>query len=619
MSKKEKDSIKNNETTKTKDKKDKKLNKFADFLEKRMAVEPAKVLALVVLSVIALASMMSFFGNTVAQKPDLTYPEVLEMLESGNVSEVTLYKGSATFTLKDKNGRVYKAINPDYDEFKKDILETGVQITMAESTVGDALLLIAVEMPMLLLMMMFVVAIGSSMTSTARQMYKILKTDDGITFDDIAGMSETKEEIMFFVDQIKNADKLKKYNARPPKGILFKGPPGTGKTMLARAVAGEAGVPFISCSGSDFIEMFVGLGAQRVRNLWRVAEANAPCVLFIDEIDAVGRRRNGSASGGAQESNQTLNALLQKMDGLDKKPGIYVIAATNRLDDLDPALLRPGRFDKILHVGAPKSKKDRDEIVSLYLKDKELEKGLTVDKVSNLMYGFSGAEIASTVNEAVLCSIHAGREGVISLRDIDDAAIKLKVQGVVTSHSSEEDRYRASVHEAGHAVISLVLGRKVAKVSVLPYSSGIGGITVQDAEQFENKSLRTKEDLIKDMEVCLGGYNSEKVLLGDISVGSSDDLKVATNIAFQMYNNYGMMGDKMISISYLRDCGAITADNSECLDLDKVNKLIKDESAIVERLINNNVILIKKLVDMLMTSEIVIEPTLEMIEAHEIN
>lgn len=576
-----------------------------------MIINPRTFMAIGLLIGILIISIAQVFKNTAVTAPDISYAEVIELIENDEIENVILYKGAMTYEINTTDGNTYKAVNPDYDRFKQDLLESGVEIKTAESTMQDALITMAVQVPLLLLLCVMIISVMGTFGNAGKQIFKVFKPSEIIGFDKIAGMSETKEEVRFFVEQIQNADILKKYGAKPARGLLFKGPPGTGKTMLAKAIAGEANIAFISCSGSDFVEMFVGLGAARVRSLWKVAETNAPCILFIDEIDAVGRRRNGAASGGETENNQTLNALLQKMDGLGTNSGIYVIAATNRLEDLDPALIRPGRFDKILHIGPPNSKKDRDEIIQLYLKDKELDENVTLDSISNLMYGFSGAEIASTINEAVLCSIHNERNGIISLKDIDDAAMKLRVQGVVSSHVSKEDKYIAAVHEAGHAIVSLKLGRKVSKVSVIPYTSGVGGMTSQDAHQIEKRKIQSKKDLEDSLKICFGGYSAETCIFGEPSIGSSDDLKKASEIAFGMINSYGMNGDNLVNAIHLKHLGLI--DKTDETLIDKVNTILNSKLDEVNQIILGSKDEILKLADKLMASEIVIEPTLEML------
>ena len=430
--------------------------------------------------------MINAYNTTAPAAGNMSYLQFKDKLENSQVLEAEFIKSQETFKVTLADGTTYNVIDPDHDEFRKELLESGVIIQVRQQTADEALRSVLATVPYMILIFVFMWYILKSVGGQTTTLFKVLKPEDIVTFDDVAGMSETKKEVEFAVSQLKNRTKLKEIGARPCKGIILEGPPGTGKTLLAKAIAGEAGVPFISTSGADFVEMFVGLGAARVRNLWELALTNAPCVIFIDEIDAVGKRRSSSSDAASTEGNQTLNALLQRMDGLGVGTGIFVVAATNRIQDLDPALLRPGRFDKHLYVGPPRSKKDRDEVITVHMKGKKFDENFDFDSASKLMFGLSGAEIEQVLNESVLVSLQRGGDGVVTVEDVDKAAMKLRASGVATTHTSESDREITAIHEAGHAIASLALGRKVSKVSIMPYSSGIGGMTVEDTDSKED-------------------------------------------------------------------------------------------------------------------------------------
>lgn len=560
--------------------------------------------------VVALMSMLIILGteayNTTAPaKTDMTYNEFVKNVNNDNVDSVTIIKSQDTFNVSLKNGEKYSVINPNHDTFKLELLEKGVNIQTSKQTAPEAIRNILGTLPLLILAAFLIFYLSKTTVLGARTMFKVLKPEDTISFNDVAGMSESKKEVMFAVEQIKQSNKLASIGAIPTRGIILEGPPGTGKTMLAKAIAGEADVPFISTSGSDFIEMFVGLGAARVRALWELAETNAPCVLFIDEIDAVGRRRSGGGDGATTESNQTLNALLQKMDGLETNTGVFVVAATNRISDLDPALLRPGRFDKQLYIGPPKSKKDRDEIIRVHLKNKRLKDESLLDNVSKLMFGMSGAEIAQILNESVLISLSKGREGIIDIEDVDEASMKLRASGVVTKHTSDNEREIISVHEAGHAVISSLLGRKIAKVSIVPYSSGIGGITIQDTDEMEGRKLKTKSDILIDLKVLLSGKAAEEIILGQSSSGASNDIERASIIAYNLVNNLGMHDENLINIDIIGNTNNIIVDNK--INIDRANKLLLDNFNEVKDMVRNNKTSILALRDKLLENETVLE------------
>ena len=362
--------------------------------------------------------------------------------------------------------------------------------------------------------------------------------DSKVKFDDVAGCDAEKAELVEVVDYLKEPKKYTKYGAKLPKGILLVGPPGTGKTLLAKAVAGEAGVPFYSISGSDFVEMFVGVGAGRVRDLFKTAKQNAPCVVFIDEIDAVGRQRGAGLGGGNDEREQTLNQLLVELDGFEENSGIIVIAATNRDDVLDPALLRAGRFDRQVTVSLP-DKTGREAIFKVHAKNKKLDPNIDFGFLAKRTVGFSGADIASILNDAAILAIR-GKKEFITLADIDEA-IDRRIAGPARASKglTEKERIRVAHHESGHAIIGLTLpdADKVRKITIIPRGR-TGGHVLMSPD--EDRFLMTKKEL--EAEICglLGGRTAEEVFFNDVSTGASNDIERATLIARSMVVEYGM-------------------------------------------------------------------------------
>ena len=377
--------------------------------------------------------------------------------------------------------------------------------------------------------------------------------DSKVKFDDVAGCEEEKAEMVEIVDYLKDPKKFTKYGAKLPKGVLLVGPPGTGKTLLAKAVAGEAGVPFYSISGSDFVEMFVGVGAGRVRDLFKTAKQNAPCLIFIDEIDAVGRQRGAGLGGGNDEREQTLNQLLVELDGFEENSGIIVIAATNREDVLDPALLRAGRFDRQITVSLP-DKAGREAIFKVHAKNKKIDPTIDFGNLAKRTVGFSGADIANILNEAAILAIRGKRE-FITIGDIDEA-IDRRIAGPAKSSKglSEAERKRVAYHESGHAIIGLTLPNadKVRKITIIPRGR-TGGHVLMGPE--EDRFLLTKKEL--EAEICglLGGRVSEEVFFDDVSTGASNDIERATLIARTMVVEYGM--SSLGPIQYEKPSGSV--------------------------------------------------------------
>jgi len=367
-----------------------------------------------------------------------------------------------------------------------------------------------------------------------------MASDNGkkVGFDDVAGEDEEKEELQEVVSFLKDPAKFQEMGARIPKGVLLVGPPGTGKTLLAKAVAGEAGVPFFSISGSDFVEMFVGVGASRVRDLFEQAKKNSPCIVFIDEIDAVGRRRGAGLGGGHDEREQTLNQLLVEMDGFGVYEGIIIIAATNRPDILDPALLRPGRFDRQVVVGYP-DVKGREEILKVHSKNKPLGEDVKLEVVAKTTAGFTGAELENLMNEAALLAVKNDRKA-ISMADLNEAMIKVVVgQEKKSRKISDKEKNLTAYHEAGHAIVTRLMPGQdpVHQVSIIPRGRA-GGYTMHLPT--EDKMYNSKKEMLNNIIVLLAGRVAEQLVLDDISTGASNDIQRATSIARSMVTKYGM-------------------------------------------------------------------------------
>ncbi|MUV07850.1 ATP-dependent zinc metalloprotease FtsH [Planococcaceae bacterium Storch 2/2-2] len=367
-----------------------------------------------------------------------------------------------------------------------------------------------------------------------------LHTDEAkkVSFNDVAGADEEKQELVEVVDFLKDARKFEKIGARIPKGVLLVGPPGTGKTLLARAVAGEAGVPFFSISGSDFVEMFVGVGASRVRDLFETAKKNSPCIIFIDEIDAVGRQRGAGVGGGHDEREQTLNQLLVEMDGFEGNEGIIIIAATNREDVLDPALLRPGRFDRRITVGVP-DVRGREAVLKVHARNKPLDESVNLQAIAQRTPGFSGADLENLLNEAALVAARRGKLK-IDMADVDEGMDRVIAGPAKTTRViSEKERTTVAHHEAGHVVIGLTLddARVVHKVTIIPRGRA-GGYAVMLPK--EDRGLQTKNELLDQIAGLLGGRVAEDIMFGDVSTGAHNDFQQATGIARAMVTEYGM-------------------------------------------------------------------------------
>ena len=487
---------------------------------------------------------------------ELTFDEFVEKLDKGKITELEIvargtgYTYDVTGTLNNyKENESFEATLPLSEEVIKKIVEASdeqeFKLTVKPDPSASSLLVIVVNvLPIVLLVGIAFWFFNKQMSGTKSSMdfgksrARLNSDDNQVTFKDVAGLKEEKEEVKELIDFLKNPKKFQKLGARIPKGVLLMGPPGTGKTLLAKAVAGEANVPFYFISGSDFVELFVGVGASRVRDMFQQAKRNAPCLIFIDEIDAVGRQRGTGLGGGHDEREQTLNQLLTEMDGFGANEGIIIIAATNRPDVLDPALLRPGRFDRQVTVNLPDIK-GREEILEVHARNKILAEGITLKNLAKRTPGFSGADLENLLNEAALLAVRRDKD-VITMSEIDEATDRVLMGPAKVSHKySENDRKLVAYHEAGHAVIGLKLrsASDVQKVTIIPRGSA-GGYNMMVPS--EEKLCSTKTDLLEEITGLLGGRTAEEITFGEITTGAHNDFEKATKIARAMVTEYGM-------------------------------------------------------------------------------
>ena len=487
---------------------------------------------------------------------ELTYDEFLKDLNGGKITELTITPKVRTDTYKltgkideYKENESFILYIPKSEEFISKITEAketenNFKLTIINDPEASSwIMVIANVVPYIILgglvIWVFTKQLGSGGKSMdfGKSRAKLVE-ESKATFKDVAGLSEEKEEVQELIDFLKNPKKFTSMGARIPKGVLLVGPPGTGKTLLARAVAGEAKVPFYYISGSDFVELFVGIGASRVRDMFRQAKMNAPCLIFIDEIDAVGRQRGTGLGGGHDEREQTLNQLLTEMDGFGANEGIIIIAATNRPDVLDPALLRPGRFDRQVTVSLP-DKNAREEILRVHAKNKILAKDITLDFLARRTPGFSGADLENLLNEAALLAVRRGKKA-ITMSEIDEATDRVLMgPAKVTKKYTDKEKRLVAFHEAGHAVMGLKLdgANEVQKITIIPRGHA-GGYTMMTPK--EESFNYTKKELLESICGLLGGRVAEEVTFNEITTGAHDDFKKATKIARSMVTEYGM-------------------------------------------------------------------------------
>ena len=477
-------------------------------------------------------------NSAVGQPEKVSYNEFLQMVEDKRVKLVNIdLENDNTFIFADYNDKIYETDNPKYDDFKKDMLEKGVTIEEVSNSTFWKYFPVLIEIGFFV--GIFYLLMQSMKGQFENKTVAITADKDKKTFKDVAGLKQVKSDMVLLVDFLKHPTKYHEAGAKLPKGVILNGPPGTGKTLLAKAIAGEANVPFFSVSGSDFIEMFVGLGAKRVRDLFATARKNAPCIVFIDELDAIGGSR--SVLSNNSEQRQTINALLAEMDGFNGSENILVIAATNRIEDLDSALIRPGRFDKHITVPLPETTDDRLEVIRLYTQDKKFAEDVNFEALAKETLGFSPADIQAIINEAALISVQKDKK-VIDRACIDDAIFKKLLKGHAKDDAKRnlDEIKLVAWHEAGHAVIGKLTNMDVSKVTIVPSTSGAGGVNIIIPKKL---GLYSVEELKNQIRMSYAGRCAERLLFDDdskVTTGASSDIKNATHLIREMISVYGM-------------------------------------------------------------------------------
>ena len=496
---------------------------------------------------------------------ELSYQQFKQVLESGDVGSLIIYQNEQTPTgevrLANHAGEVYVTYVSDVNQTQQMLQDMDIDYSMNDvpqtSYWMSILLPVAVSVGAVVLMLIIMNMRAGAGGGTNAKMMNFGKNrarmtnTSNVTFKNVAGLQEEKEDLEEMVDFLRNPQKYTSVGARIPKGVILVGPPGTGKTLLAKAVAGEAGVPFFSISGSDFVEMFVGVGASRVRDLFEDAKKAAPCIVFIDEIDAVARRRGTGMGGGHDEREQTLNQLLVEMDGFGVNEGIIVMAATNRVDILDPAILRPGRFDRKVGVGKPDIR-GREEILKVHSKEKPLGDDVDLTRVAQTTAGFTGADLENLLNEAAILAAKQSRRYILQA-DIDQAFVKVGIGAEKKSKViSEKEKKITAYHETGHAILFHELPDvgPVHTISIIPTGMGAAGYTMPLPEKDE--MFNTKSKMLETIMVSLGGRIAEEIIFGDVTTGASQDIKQASAIARAMVTQYGM-SEKLGMINYGSD------------------------------------------------------------------
>lgn len=566
------------------------------------------ILAFLICLLISLVCLSFVTDMMSDSSSEITYDKFIEMVDKDQVKEVTLQSGVLTVVPKIQKSYYQNAsykVNQmeDVDALTKRLEGTGIVFhyeqpdAMGEfvSTMISVLLPTVVLFFMLMFLMRRMNKGGSGIMGVGKSRAKAyIQTETGVTFKNVAGQEEAKESLQEVVDFLHNPGKYTAIGAKLPKGALLVGPPGTGKTLLAKAVAGEANVPFFSLSGSEFVEMFVGVGASRVRDLFEEAKKNAPCIVFIDEIDAIGKKRDGQMAGGNDEREQTLNQLLTEMDGFEGNNGVIILAATNRPESLDPALTRPGRFDRRVPVELP-DLEGREAILKVHAKKVQLSDDVDFHTIARMASGASGAELANIVNEAALRAVRDNRE-VVTEADLEES-IEVVIAGYQKKNAilSAQEKKVVSYHEIGHALVAAMQTHSapVQKITIIPRTSGALGYTMQ-VEQGD-KYLLTKKELENKIATFTGGRAAEEVVFGEVTTGASNDIEQATKIARSMITRYGMSDDfdmvamETVTNQYLGGDASLACSADTQKEIDRqVVELVKREHEKAKKILLDN-------------------------------
>lgn len=562
--------------------------------KKNKKTKPSKYRrVLIVTFLIIVLSIPSLFFNLNKEKPqELKYKEFIEMVDNRQVKKIEWTENSEKITVVGKDKKEYLTENPKYENFKKDMLENGIKV-VEKGGIEKYETMIMMVIQVTIYSILFSLLIKGTGIGANLSKKKEKDAVSEVKFSDVAGLEEVKEDLMTVVDFLKSPDKYKEAGAETPKGILLYGPPGTGKTLLAKAVAGEAGVKFKAVSGSDFDEKYVGVGASKMRKMFEDAKNNAPCIIFIDEIDSMGGKRHSKQSNS---DRQTLNSLLSEMDGFDGSNGVVVIAATNRIEDLDSALTRPGRFDNHFAVGLPETAKERKIIIDLYSNNKKFSDDINLDNFAKETMGSSPASIKTVLNEAAIIATRKN-DGIITKSILDESWMKHLMEGHLKKNGEKDNAKIIAWHEAGHALAGLLLGQDLTKVSIIQSTSGAGGATFITPKKL---GLFTKKELEEQIIVLYAGRNAEKMLTGDtnlITTGASNDIEKATSIVQKMITDYGMS----------ETFGAINLDNMDVkpeLIINEVIKIAKNLEAKSYYLLEDNRDTLKAIAEELLNKEI---------------
>ncbi len=539
-------------------------------------------IALIVGAIILSLILFQTLFNSPSAQDEISYTEFLRQVENGRIREITIKGGLINGVYKSGGSFVTRG-PPKSTDYLSKLREQGVAITFKEDSESNWFFSLLISLLPVLVKMGLRVSMMRRMQGNNALNFGESKADlvnkefSEVTFEDFAGVEEVKQEVQEIVEYLKNPERFKKLGAEVPKGMILVGAPGTGKTLLSRAIAGEAEVPFYQTSGSNFVEMFVGVGASRVRNMFEKAKKNAPSIIFIDELDAIGRKRGAGLGGGHDEREQTLNELLSEMDGFDPNEGVIILAATNRPDVLDPALLRPGRFDRKITVPTPDIE-GREEILNVHTKNKQLAEDVDLEVLARRTPGFVGADLENLANEAALL---AGRKekDLVEMTDFEEsidrviAGVKRKGMAI-----SEEEKEKIAYHESGHAIVGKLLPNAdpVHKISIIPRSNGALGFTLQ--LPLEEKFLVSKSELLDKLTTLLGGRTAEELIYDEVTTGAQDDFEKGTDIAKRMVVQYGM-SDEIGPINLGRENGNVFLGE----EIVKSNEHSEEVSSLVDR------------------------------------